>query len=59
LQPPLDFAAKKRAEHSGAREQFPSHYYAWQRLAQENGGTVEVVPWPDDHDWTAAVLKLN
>jgi len=38
-------------------EQFPSHYYAWQRLAEENGGTVEVVPWPDDHDWTAAVLN--
>jgi selenocysteine lyase/cysteine desulfurase len=38
-------------------EQFPSHYYAWQRLAEENGGTVEVVPWPDDHDWTATVLN--
>jgi selenocysteine lyase/cysteine desulfurase len=38
-------------------EQFPSNYYAWRRLAEENGGTVEVVPWPDDHDWTAAVLN--
>ena len=38
-------------------EQFPSHYYAWQRLAEENGGTVKVVPWPSDHDWTAAVLN--
>jgi selenocysteine lyase/cysteine desulfurase len=38
-------------------EQFPSNYYAWQRLAEENGGTVKVVPWPSDHDWTAAVLN--
>jgi selenocysteine lyase/cysteine desulfurase len=38
-------------------EQFPSHYYAWQRLAEKNGGTVKVVPWPSDHDWTAAVLS--
>jgi selenocysteine lyase/cysteine desulfurase len=38
-------------------EQFPSNYYPWQRLAEENGGTLKVVPWPEDHDWTAAVLK--
>jgi selenocysteine lyase/cysteine desulfurase len=38
-------------------EQFPSNYYAWQRLAEESGGTVKVVPWPSDHDWTAAVLN--
>jgi len=37
-------------------EQFPSNYYAWQRLAEETGAALKVVPWPEDHDWTAAVL---
>jgi selenocysteine lyase/cysteine desulfurase len=38
-------------------EQFPSNYYPWQRLAEENGASLKIVPWPDDHDWTAAVLS--
>ncbi len=38
-------------------EQFPSHYYPWQRLAQETGGTLKLVPWPENYDWTAAVLS--
>jgi selenocysteine lyase/cysteine desulfurase len=38
-------------------EQFPSHYYPWQRLAEENGASLKIVPWPEDHDWTAAVLR--
>ena len=37
-------------------EQFPSNYYAWQRLAEETGARLKIVPWPEDHDWTAAVL---
>ncbi len=37
-------------------EQFPSNYYSWQRLAEDNGAALKVVPWPDDNDWTAAVL---
>jgi len=37
-------------------EQFPSHYYAWQRRAEETGAQLKVVAWPEDHDWTAAVL---
>ncbi len=37
-------------------EQFPSNYYAWQRLATETGGSLKVVGWPGDNDWTAAVL---
>ena len=37
-------------------EQFPSNYYSWQRLAADNGASLKVVPWPDDQDWTAAVL---
>lgn len=38
-------------------EQFPSNYYPWQKLAQENAAFLKVVPWPDDQDWTAAVLN--
>jgi selenocysteine lyase/cysteine desulfurase len=38
-------------------EQFPSNYYPWQRLAEENGASLKVVPWPNDQDWTAAVLS--
>ena len=37
-------------------EQFPSNYYPWQRLAEQNGAALKVVPWPADDDWTAAVL---
>lgn len=37
-------------------EQFPSNLYPWRRVAQERGARVVTVPWPDDHDWTAAVL---
>ncbi len=37
-------------------EQFPSNYYAWQRLAEESGASLKTVPWPEDNDWTAAVL---
>jgi len=37
-------------------EQFPSNYYPWQRVAEENGAALKTVPWPGDHDWTAAVL---
>ena len=36
--------------------QFPSNYYSWQRLAEDSGASLKVVPWPDDNDWTAAVL---
>ena len=38
-------------------EQFPSNYYPWQRLAEHNNASLKVVPWPEDHDWTAAVLS--
>ena len=37
-------------------EQFPSHYYAWQRRAEETGAQLKVVAWPEDQDWTASVL---
>src|ERR1700675_4165867 len=38
-------------------EQFPSNYYPWQRLAEDRGATLQVVAWPEDGDWTAAVLN--
>lgn len=38
-------------------EQFPSNYYPWQRLAAEKDAELKVVPWPEDGDWTAAVLR--
>lgn len=37
-------------------EQFPSNYYSWRRVAEESGATLKIVPWPDDDDWTRAVL---
>jgi selenocysteine lyase/cysteine desulfurase len=37
-------------------EQFPSNYYSWQRRAEETGASLKVVAWPEDEDWTAAVL---
>src|SRR5713101_3269240 len=38
-------------------EQFPSNYYPWQRLADEHGAALKIVGWPEDGDWTAAVLN--
>jgi len=38
-------------------EQFPSNYYSWQRLAEETGSSLKTVPWPEDNDWTVAVLN--
>jgi len=37
-------------------EQFPSNYYAWQRRVEEVGARLKIVSWPEDNDWTAAVL---
>ncbi len=38
-------------------EQFPSHYYAWERLANESGAKLCIVKEPSDLDWTAVVMK--
>jgi selenocysteine lyase/cysteine desulfurase len=38
-------------------EQFPSNYYPWDRVAREAGADLKFVEWPDDGDWTAAVLR--
>jgi len=38
-------------------EQFPSNFYPWHRLAYEKQAEVSIVPWPEDGDWTASVLR--
>src|SRR5437868_6458389 len=38
-------------------EQFPSNVYPWRRLAQQKEASIVTVPWPEDGDWTAAVLR--
>src|SRR5581483_9549377 len=38
-------------------EQFPSNFYPWKRLAQEKDARIVPVRWPEDHDWTSAVLR--
>lgn len=48
--------AKKGQSILVLEEQFPSNYYPWQRQAEENGASLKVVAWPEDNDWTAAVL---
>jgi len=57
----IDTAARNLPVRKGQailvlEEQFPCNYYAWQRLADEKGAALRVVPWPADNDWTAAVL---
>ena len=37
-------------------EQFPSNYYPWDRVAKDSGAELAFVGWPDDGDWTSAVL---
>jgi selenocysteine lyase/cysteine desulfurase len=37
-------------------EQFPSNYYAWERLAIRQNAQILTVGRPQDGDWTAAVL---
>jgi selenocysteine lyase/cysteine desulfurase len=55
-------AAKNLQPKAGSRillleGQFPSNVYAWQRLADRTGAVIETVAWPEDGDWTQAVLK--
>ncbi|MBT5074632.1 MAG: aminotransferase class V-fold PLP-dependent enzyme [Kordiimonadaceae bacterium] len=37
-------------------DQFPSNVYPWIELAEENGAEIITVDWPDDGDWTAAII---
>lgn len=37
-------------------DQFPSNVYAWRTLAAERHATICAVPWPEDWDWTRAVI---
>jgi selenocysteine lyase/cysteine desulfurase len=38
-------------------EQFPSNVYPWRRVAEDRGAEIVTVPWPEDGNWTAAVLE--
>jgi selenocysteine lyase/cysteine desulfurase len=38
--------------------QFPSNTYSWFRLVEEQGVVIETVPYPEDRDWTAAILEV-
>ncbi|MGY2048781.1 aminotransferase class V-fold PLP-dependent enzyme [Methylobacterium sp. JK268] len=54
-------AARNLAPAPGSRvlrvaDEFPSHRYAFDRLAAARGLVVETVPRPPDGDWTAALL---
>ncbi|MBO6787093.1 MAG: aminotransferase class V-fold PLP-dependent enzyme [Rhodospirillales bacterium] len=56
-------AAKNLTPTPGSRilvleGQFPSNVYAWQRLAERTGAHVATVPWPEDGDWTRAVMDM-
>jgi selenocysteine lyase/cysteine desulfurase len=37
-------------------EQFPSHVYPWRRVASDTCAEILTVAWPEDGDWTSAVL---
>ncbi|HVM94639.1 MAG TPA: aminotransferase class V-fold PLP-dependent enzyme [Terriglobales bacterium] len=51
-----NLTAKKGQSILVLAEQFPANYYPWERLAQACGAALKVVGWPEDDDWTAAVL---
>ncbi len=50
----LDLAPGQKIIH--LHEQFPSHIYSWQRLAEERGATLETVMPLAEGGWTGAVL---
>ncbi len=57
----IQTAARNLSVKKGQRvlvlsEQFPSNYYPWQKPGNESGADLKIVPWPDDNNWTAAVL---
>ena len=37
-------------------EEFPSNVFPWRTAAQEVGATMVTVPYPDDGDWTRAIV---
>jgi selenocysteine lyase/cysteine desulfurase len=37
-------------------DQFPSNVYCWRTLAEEKGANIVTVPWPENGDWTTAIL---
>ncbi|HEX3323148.1 MAG TPA: aminotransferase class V-fold PLP-dependent enzyme [Terriglobales bacterium] len=53
----LNLPVKKGQEILVLAEQFPSNYYPWDRVAREAGAELKFVEWPEDGNWTAAVLR--
>ena len=58
----LAIAAKNIKAEKGQKilvmaDQFPSNVYCWKELAKETGAFIETVSWPDDNNWTAAILS--
>ena len=37
-------------------DEFPSNLYRWRELAEEQNAIIETVNWPEDCDWTTAIL---
>lgn len=37
-------------------DQFPSNYYVWKNLAQDNNASLKIVARPSDNNWTDAIL---
>ena len=37
-------------------DQFPSNYYCWKVLADDNNAKINAVPWPENGDWTESIL---
>ncbi|MBN1855625.1 MAG: aminotransferase class V-fold PLP-dependent enzyme [Dehalococcoidia bacterium] len=37
-------------------EEFPSNVFPWRRTTQETGATMATVPYPENGDWTPAIL---
>lgn len=37
-------------------DQFPSNYYCWRELTDKNNANLITVPWPEDDDWTSALI---
>ncbi len=39
------------------QDQFPSNIYAWKELAKDREAEFRLVAWPQDFDWTRAILE--
>ena len=58
----ISTAAKNLKLESGEKiillqNQFPSNVYPWQALARENDAKIEMIPRPNNEDWTEALMS--